>query len=216
MLFTEFGELGFGEYNNRKITVFNNDTMQNVKFQIPKMPMPFGISGFVPDIGPIKYNVEFILMNHKSENSYINKFYNFLKKIENDVITHVYENRMEILKKDYTFEEVGNMFNSNIKDKNDGYDPKFRVKVDLVSDTNEIKPTIYNEDKQILEDRVSRGLYSKYSGTAIVELCSIYFMNQKFGCTWKLSEMKIFEPKNVVKSLESTSPPLDTFSFREV
>ena len=215
MLFKEFTKLGFGEYSKKKITLFNYEDEKPTKFQIPKMPMPFGISGFVPDVGPIKYNVEFTLCNCKEEGTYINKFYTFLKKIEKDVIDHVYENRVAIFNCDKSMDEIKLMFNSNIKDKNDGMDPKFRVKVDTVADRNEIRPTIYDEKSNILENPASRGLYSRHSGIAIIELNSIYFMNKMFGCTWKLCEMKVFEPKNIVKDVSSTSPPLEGFAFRD-
>ena len=38
------------DYNNRKI-VLSTQKSEPVRFQIPKMYMPFGISGFTPELG---------------------------------------------------------------------------------------------------------------------------------------------------------------------
>jgi len=44
---------------------------------------------------------------------------------------------------------------------------------------------------------VENGLYSRNSGHAIVELGSVYFLNRKFGCTWKLHQLIVYEPQNL-------------------
>lgn len=215
MIFTKFEKLGFGEYKNKKIVLYHADDEKNsVKFQIPKMYMPYGISGFEPPFGQIKYNAEFALYKYNTEGTYINKFYNFLKNIENQVIQHVFGNSELIFGKAHDLETITSMFNSNIKERTD-YDPKFRVKVDTVSDTNTIKPTIYDKDSNVLENEASRGIYAKYAGIAVVELASVYFFNGKFGLVWKLVEMKVFEPVQEPETAPDNNTSLPDFSFRD-
>ena len=43
--------LKIAEYDGRKISLCTTDNGV-MKFQIPRMYMPFGISGFTPEVGP--------------------------------------------------------------------------------------------------------------------------------------------------------------------
>jgi len=72
-------------------------------------------------------------------------------------------------------EELKPMFYSNIKESPDR-EPKFRVKVDSTID-DKVKPNVYDEEKKpLMYDEIKNGLYSRNSGTAIVEMNSVYFL----------------------------------------
>lgn len=195
MKFTDFNldeDLTFSEYSHRKISLSNNN--KPIRFQIPRMYMPFGISGFTPEIGPTKWNVDFSMKGYDEDGNYVKKFYDFLKQLEKKVIGHVQENGQVIFSRNISKFELEDIFNSNLKESGDR-EPKFRVKVD----TNEsvIKPPIFNVNNEQTNDDVVNGLYQKHTGTAMVELHSIYFMNKRFGLTWKMYQMKIFEPQRL-------------------
>ena len=87
------------------------------------------------------------------------------------------------------------MFNSNIKHSPDR-EPKFRVKVDTTSD-GMIKPGVFNNEREHLKDAASDKLYARNSGVAIVEMASVYFLNKKFGVTWKLHQLVVHEPQQL-------------------
>tara|TARA_B110000444_G_scaffold43616_1_gene39572 strand:- start:10411 stop:11013 length:603 start_codon:yes stop_codon:yes gene_type:complete len=182
------------EYNNRKIVV---STKQGTPFrmQFPRMYMPFGVSGFTPEVGQTKYNIDFAIKGYEEDDSYMKKYYDSIRKIEDMVIDSVTEQSERIFGKKMTRAELVPMFNSNIKISNDR-EPKFRVKVDTDMEDN-IKAPIYNSDKIVIKDEVSNGLYARNSGHAIVELNSVYFLNRMFGCTWKLYQLVIYEPQNL-------------------
>jgi ribonucleotide reductase alpha subunit len=78
----------FNEYNNRKIVI---STKQGTPFrmQFPRMYMPFGVSGFTPEVGQTKYNVDFAIKGYDEDGSYMKKFYENLRKIEDMVIDSV-------------------------------------------------------------------------------------------------------------------------------
>jgi hypothetical protein len=38
------------------------------------------------------------------------------------------------------------------------------------------------------------GKWSKRSGIAVVEVVSVYFLNKMIGLTWKIHQLKIFDP----------------------
>ena len=186
--------LQINEYNNRKI-VLSTKQGTHMRIQLPRMYMPFGISGFVPEVGPTKYNVDFAIKGYDEEDSYMKKFYESLRALENKIIDAVVEQSEVIFGNPMTKEELLPMFNSNVKESPDR-EPKFRVKVDTTID-DRIKANVFDADKNPKKDEVTNGLYARNSGHAIVELNSVYFLNRKFGCTWKLHQLIVYEPQNL-------------------
>ena len=186
--------LEIAEFNNRKIVLSTKEGTP-MRIQFPRLYMPFGISGFVPPVGITKYNIDFAMKGYDEDDSYINKFYTGLRDIESKIIDAVVRQSETIFGKSMTRDEVVPMFNSNIKETPDR-EPKFRVKVDT-DHTNMIKAGVYDANKIAIKTEVSNGLYARNSGHAIVELNSVYFLNRKFGCTWKLNQLVVYEPQNL-------------------
>jgi len=186
--------LQINEYTNRKIVLC---TKQGTPFrmQFPRMYMPFGVSGFTPEVGPTKYNIDFAIKGYDEEESYMKKFYDSLKALEDKVIDSVVEQSEIIFGSPMTKEELLPMFNSNMKQTPDR-EPKFRVRVDTTID-DQIKASVFDPEKNPKKDTVMNGLYARNSGHAIVELGSVYFLNRKFGCTWKLHQLIVYEPQNL-------------------
>ena len=176
------------DYNNRKI-VLSTQKSEPVRFQIPKMYMPFGISGFTPEIGNKKWNIDFSMRGFDESDSNIKRCYEVLVQIEDKIINNVAEQSEVIFGKKMTYEELRPLFNSNIKE-TPGRAPKFRVKVDTDFD-GKIKPLVYDQEKKDIRCVADDGLHSRTTGSAIVELNSVYFMNKKFGCTWKLYQLMV-------------------------
>lgn len=182
------------EYNNRKIVICTKQGTP-LRIQLPRMYMPFGISGFTPEVGPTKYNVDMALKGWDEDGNYMQKFYQDIKTLEDKVIDNVVEQSETIFGKPMTKEEIAPMFNSNLKESVDR-EPKLRLKVDTSLD-DRIKANVFNADKNVLNDEVTNGLYARNSGHAIAELNSVYFLNRKFGCTWKLNQLVVYEPQNL-------------------
>lgn len=187
-------QLEISEYNNRKIVLSTTHGLP-MRIQFPRLYMPFGISGFTPEVGNTKYNIDFALKGYDEEGSYINNFYNTLRQIEDKIIQAVANQSEAIFDKKMTPEELLPMFNSNIKESMDR-EPKFRVKVDT-DINNVIKANVFDSNKTPLKNVATQGLYARNSGHAIVELNSVYFLNKKFGCTWKLYQLMVYEPENL-------------------
>lgn len=181
-------------FNARKIVITTKQGTP-LRIQLPRMYMPFGVSGFVPEVGPVKYNIDFAVKGYDEEGSYMQLFYTSLKKIEDIVIDAVAEQSQAIFDTVMTKEELRPMFHSNLKETVDR-EPKFRVKVDTDID-DLIKGSVYDAEKQPKRDTVKNGLYARNSGHAIVELNSVYFLNKKFGCTWKLHQLVVYEPQHL-------------------
>ena len=58
------------EYNNRKIVICTKQGTP-LRIQFPRMYMPFGISGFTPEVGPTKYNVDMALKGWDEDGNYM-------------------------------------------------------------------------------------------------------------------------------------------------
>lgn len=182
------------EYNNRRIVISTKQGTA-LRVQLPRMYMPFGVSGFTPEVGPTKYNIDFAIKGYDEEDTYMNKFYNNLRKIEDIVIDSVVEQSEAIFGTKMSKEEIIPMFNSNIKESQDR-EPKLRIKVETNIE-GQIRANVFDADKNPKHDELTNGLYARNSGHAIVELNSIYFLNRKFGCTWKLHQLIVYEPQNL-------------------
>ena len=194
--FSVANDLKLGDFSSRKIVLTNADGSNPVRVQIPRMYMPFGLSGFTPEIGATKWNIDFSMKGHDEDGNYVKKFYDFLKDIETKVITHVHNESKRIFGSEQSIDDLREKFISNIKT-SPGREPKFRVKVDTEANNKEIKPSVFNYENVQLFEKIKDGLFSRNSGAAMVDLESVYFMNKKFGLIWRIYQLKVFEPQRL-------------------
>ncbi len=189
MRFVEIPEVAVGDYCNKKITIWIKETERPVKAQIPRMYMPFGVSKFTPAFGAPKFNIDFSMKGWNEDGNYVNKFYNFVKDIENKVKSKVNEQSIEIFGTQLSENEINGMFNSNIKE-SQGREPKFRVKI--AQDAS-----VFDMNNTELGDELNDKLYAQHSGVPMVEIAGVYFLNKMFGITWKVNQMKVYEPQRL-------------------
>ena len=181
-------------YDGRKISLSNKDG-KNVRIQTPRMYMPFGISGFEPQVGATKWNLDFSMKGYDEEGNYVRKFYETIQEAEKRIVEAVSAQSVDIFGKHMSVDELLPMFNSNIKHSPDR-EPKFRVRVDTSTD-GDIKAGIIDSEKKSINCKVENKLYSRNSGVAIAEMNSVYFLNKKFGVTWKLHQLVVHEPQQL-------------------
>ena len=181
-------------YDGRKICLSNKDG-KNVRIQTPRMYMPFGISGFQPQVGATKWNLDFSMKGYDEEGNYVKNFYETLQEVEKRSIEAVSLQSVDIFGKHMSVDELSPMFNSNIKHSPDR-EPKFRIRVDTTAD-GDIKAGIFDSEKKSINSKVENKLYSRNSGVAITEMNSVYFLNRKFGVTWKLHQLVVHEPQQL-------------------
>jgi hypothetical protein len=212
----KFNEINIelSEYSKKTIKLLHGK--KNAKFQIPRLYIPFGMSGFTPPIGATKWNIDFNLQGWEEEGNPANVFYNWVRALEDEVKHKIADNAHEIFGTPKTFEQIDNMFNSNIKQSNNPiHPPKLRVKVDITPD-GVIAPDIFDEQSNPLDDgEPSNGLFIQRTAAAIVELGGVYFMNKMIGITWKLVQMKLYEPSRLKGPhfVEEEEPKISGFQF---
>jgi hypothetical protein len=194
---TLLSTLDIPEYDGRKISLSTKEG-KPMRIQTPRLYMPFGISGFVPEVGQTKYNIDFSMKGCDEEGNYVKHFYETLQKAETTIVEAVHNQSESIFGKEMSVEQLTPMFNSNIKlsKPSDNREPKFRVRVDTTT-SGEIKAGIFDSDKNIIKSDVKDKLYARNSGVAIIEMNSVYFLNKKFGVTWKLHQLVVHEPQQL-------------------
>lgn len=191
---TLLDNLHISEYkDNQKITLSTKDG-KPMRVQTPRLYMPFGISGFTPPVGNTKWNIDFSMKGH-DEDGDVKNFYETLQKTEAAIVEAVRTQSPDIFDREMTTEELLPMFNSNIKHSPDR-EPKFRVRVDTTMG-GELKASIFDKDKNSITTELKEKLYARNSGVAIVEMNSMYFLNRKFGVTWKLHQLVVYEPQQL-------------------
>lgn len=191
---TLLDNLHISEYkDNQKITLSTKDG-KPMRVQTPRLYMPFGISGFTPPVGNTKWNIDFSMKGHDEEGN-VKDFYETLQKTEAAIVEAVRAQSPNIFDREMTTEELLTMFNSNIKHSPDR-EPKFRVRVDTTMG-GELKASIFDKDKNSITTEIKEKLYARNSGVAIVEMNSMYFLNKKFGVTWKLHQLVVYEPQQL-------------------
>ena len=186
--------LDIPEYDGRKISLSTKDG-KPLRIQTPRMYMPFGISGFTPVVGATKWNIDFSMKGYDEDDSYVKQFYETLQNVERAIVEAIHKQSLNIFGKEMSVEELLPMFNSNIKHSIDS-EPKFRVRVDTTID-GDIKPGIFDSEKNAIKTDIKDKLYARNSGVAIVEMNSVYFLNKKFGVTWKLHQLVVYEPQQL-------------------
>lgn len=182
------------EYRGRKMVLSDGD--KPMRFQAPRLYMPWGVSAFTPEIGEKKFNVDFNLTGWDEEGGFVQKFYKTIKAIETKVIEEVAKQSVVIFGESKGVDELRAMFNSNLKEAENGHAPKFRVKLDVDS-SGFAKPEIFDSNRNLLRDEIKEGVYGRLSGKAIAEIGSVYFLNKRFGITYKLYQMQVFEPERL-------------------
>lgn len=191
---TFLDDLDILEYDGRKISLCTVEG-KPARIQLPRMYMPFGMSGFTPAVGNTKWNVDFSMKGYDEDGNYVKSFYETMLKIETHIIENVAKQSIEIFGKEMNVDELRPIFNSNLK-YSEGREPKFRVKVD-VSGAGVIKTGVFNSEKQHMKDEIVDKLYARNSGVGIAEMCSVYFLNRQFGVTWKLHQLVVHEPQQL-------------------
>mgnify|MGYP001170814929 FL=1 len=60
-------------YAGRKIALCSKEG-KPLRVQFPRMYMPFGLSGFTPEVGPTKWSIDFAMKGYDEDGNFVKKF----------------------------------------------------------------------------------------------------------------------------------------------
>lgn len=170
--------------------------------QTPEMVAPFGMSTWNADKSYLKdkHTIE-MSFKGKENRASLQYFYGFLEQMDNKIIDDAMSNAMTWFKKKFTSREVVEAVYTPMlkfpKDKDTGeitdkYPPTFRICPSMTD--NKFACDVYDKNKQPISiSNVEKG--SKV--TAILQCLGLWIAGGKFGCTWKVVQMKVVNPPSI-------------------
>lgn len=176
---------------------------------LPSLKIPYGASDYN---GDCKFNVDVSL--NKSEE----KLIKLLRDIDEYIKNYALENSKELFEKPRDMRLINEVYKSNIRENNKGYDPIMRIKIK--KDKNEkYTANIFNDKKEKVELRddnikevISKGMVMK----SIIECLGIWVNGSGFGLSWRLEQGRLKEGSKKLEEYSFIDDEDDDLDFSDV
>ncbi len=179
------------------INYLHDDKKKKIILQLPKLYCPSGLIGF--DQGEyMKYSVEFSFLGMEKYQK-IKSSYDLLESIDNKIINYGIENCQKwFFKKNMNLQLIKSYYVSQIKYSKDQdneindlkYSPNIKLKIPFKDDHFMID--IFDCNKKRIYKNLSNILVKGSKCQSLIELTGIWFAGNKFGCSWKVLQLKIY------------------------
>lgn len=167
--------------------------------QLPEMSAPFGLSKWAGD-GKTKYSLD-LSFSGKDQRKVLQTFFENMVNLDKKLVTDAIENSPTWFNKKYSsFEVVEALYTPMVKyakDKNTGeitdkYPATFKMSVPLAKDGS-FDCEVYNgkAERVDLASLEEKGGIKGARVSAIVQCLGIWIAGSKFGCSWKVIQMKV-------------------------
>ena len=169
--------------------------------QTPKMGMPWGMGKYDGDVPKYSLDLSFKGMDN---NESLQAFYNALNQLDEKLVEDGVKNSMSWFKKKKQTREVCKaLFAPQIKvskDKNSGepdgkYPPTMKVKVPWRD--GKFDCDAYNSKRELITEDLSSVLVKGTQVQALIQCVGIWFAGGKYGCSWKVVQMKVTPPAGI-------------------
>jgi hypothetical protein len=166
-----------GLYHNKK----------NLVFQTPPLVAPYGL-GKWPQTGPVnKYSLDLSINNPE--------FLNILKQLDEKIVNTALASSVSWFKKKInTCDVIEALYTNIVKYSKDPeaaakYPPV--VKFNLPYKNGKFECEAYNEEREQID--METAVTKRTTVTAIVQCSSLWVAGDKFGCTFKVLQMKVLK-----------------------
>ena len=148
---------------------------ENLYFQLENVKLPFGVNYIQTKNNDVKANTPISLGPQCKE------FIKFVYDLEKLIISEGFDRSEKWFNQEYTSKDyVKSMFKQSLYHKNKDFPPTITPKIP----TNAV---LYDENKNVMKlSSFERGMYVDVK----LEISGIWISNNKFGISWKVSEMK--------------------------
>ena len=167
-------------------------SMNNFTLQTPVVSLPFGISEYVPDVGPTKHSLELSFKGFETDPK-IKAFKTLIEDLDTHFINLAVKNSPEWFGKQMSTEVVTELYRPIIKQSKqpEKYAPTMKLKLRSRNDVLDVKATTV--DGEVFDiSTVTPGT----TGAAIVDFAPIWFVNKQFGVTMTLLAMSVHTSPN--------------------
>jgi hypothetical protein len=175
-----FSDIRKNANNGGKTIFLSGRSGTKLYIQLPKMKVPFGLGVNEYD-GKTSYSLPMAADDPT--------FVDFLKKLDDLVVTKIVENAETYLGKAMNETVVREaLYTALFRPPSDEkYSPIFKTKV-LVNQDGTFVPQVFTTDRQAFDlNKLEKGQYV----TAIVHIPSIWFVGTKFGITVRLQQLRV-------------------------
>lgn len=203
--------------NNGGKMIFVNYDNNLINLQTPELRLPWDVNADYAEDANGKYNFTVSLDGHDSDKN-VKEFYEKLAEMDDAIRKHAKENSMVFFKRKSASDElVDTNYNPIIKlSKTDGepdgrYPPSIKLKIQKKDDKCQCK--FYNSQKEKFDVdsreegsvRIEDILVKEAKCKMLIRCNGIWLINGKFGCTWKVEQLRTEVP----------TKKLDDYAFRD-
>ena len=182
--------------------IYVNYTGKPLIIQTPKMYMPWGMGKFEGDGGNVKYSLDLSFKNMES-NENMEAFYKAISAFDERLVDDGVKNSMAWFKKKKQSVEVCKALYAPMikvsRDKdgepNGKFPPTFKCKVPFRDGT--FLCDAYDSNRKLIEDDLSSVLVKGGQCQALIQCVGIWFAGGKYGCSWKIVQMKAYPPAGI-------------------
>lgn len=177
-----------------------------IVLQTPEMVAPYGVSNWNDDgKGPDKYSLD-LSFKGKEARENLNTFFEKMAALDKKLVRDGVENSMTWLKKKYNSADVVEALYTPMvkyaKDKTTGevtdkYPPTFKLKIPFNNGT--FQTEVYDTKRNTLNMRelIDNGSFKGAKVTAIIQCLGIWVAGGKYGCSWKVLQMRVSMPQAI-------------------
>jgi hypothetical protein len=174
-----------------------------IVLQTPEMVAPYGVSNWNDDgKGPDKYSLD-LSFKGKEARENLNTFFEKMVALDKKLVQQGFENSMTWLKKKYSSVDVVEALYTSMvkyaKDKNTGeitdkYPPTFKLKLPYINGAFQCEVYDNKRNTVNLKELIDNGSLKGAKVTAIIQCTGIWVAGGKYGCSWKVLQMKVSPP----------------------
>jgi Family of unknown function (DUF5871) len=177
-----------------------------IVLQTPEMIAPYGVSNWNDDgKGPDKYSLD-LSFKGKEGRPNLNTFFEKMAALDKKLVQDGVDNSMTWLKKKYNSVDVVEALYTPMvkyaKDKTTGeitdkYPPTFKLKIPFVNSAFQCE--VYDNKRKTvdLKQLIDTGAFKGAKVTAIIQCLGIWVAGGKYGCSWKVLQMRVSPPQTI-------------------
>lgn len=177
-----------------------------IVLQTPEMIAPYGVSNWNDDgKGPDKYSLD-LSFKGKEGRQNLQTFFDKMVALDKKLVQDGVDNSMTWLKKKYTSVDVVEALYTPMvkyaKDKTTGeitdkYPPVFKLKIPFVNNTFQCEVFDNKRNQADLKQLIDTGAFKGAKVTAIIQCLGIWVAGGKYGCSWKVLQMRVTPPQTI-------------------
>lgn len=157
--------------------------------QTPKLRLPFGLQQFNDEKEKrSSYSVSLSLDNYRDLTSHECEFLKGIKAIDEHIKAMALENSTSWFRKTMKKDVIDELFSSSIRETND-WAPTFKCKLPYYNER--FNCDFYDQNRQKCE---YESIIQNCHVIGLVNVSSIWFVNNRFGVSWQLKQVQIFQP----------------------